>query len=290
MVHSPWEWWARVYSFPVVSPQTGSSLRRFEAPTIPDSEIPFENVSRWVEVLLARRQYRKAWALLTLLYLGRQTLPEPEMFQWQGFPHSSSLWIFDSRRSVLLPVPSGEITRAFSLWFALSGGLFARSLMRPDFSGFYQSWFSLSGPYFQAPLGDLTPEAALDRVKHVFEDLRGLQHATIDVLRQAPPKTTTEAGIGYLDGHPFMRTSVAAFPRDVNPWGEEWLRSLDGLDLPSDLLIEACRLRDIEPRRISPEPLPRSPETPRSDADAPPATPEPPPPPLSRRGEESRTS
>lgn len=242
MVRSPWEWWMRAYSFPVPVAQCPSSLRRFDAPDVEQTRLPVDNLDAWLTFLMARSQYREAWALLCLVYLGGRRIPGISFVQWEGFPHRSKCWWFDEDRSALLPIPpGGAIARLVGLWYALNGGPYARGVIRPAFGKLLATWTSLSGPYYQSVLEEFTAEAAWGRLTQTFEDLRGVQHATVDSTRVPPPGAEVRGGVAYLDGQPLMRASVAADGDSFGPWGVDWLKSLEGL--PPDILRDALELR-----------------------------------------------
>jgi hypothetical protein len=230
------------------------NVERFEAEAPLTTSLPLAEIEAWVRSYIQRKRWDFAWLLTRLMYMGSLEPVDMNMFQWQGFPGGSRLWIY--RDTILLPTPvASPIKTILANWFGLSGGFHAPGgvPMEADTEAFLDDWASPNSPLVENPPsrgGNVYD--VLDMVANSFHDCGSYPRATLPDLHAVARRVkggTIKGDVVYVKDMPLMRTKPFKKAPPVlipigAPWDIIWLHSqLERV--PPGLFRQACSLRDV---------------------------------------------
>lgn len=215
--------------------QAFSSLERFHADMVTPSTVPMEQIESWVQTYVQRQRWDFAWLLVHLMYHGSLDIVDMNMFQWQGTPGASRLWIW--RDGVLLPTPIfGPVRTILGNWFGLSGGFHAPGgiPMNVDIEEFLDDWISPCSPVLlDPPSPGKNAYDVLDMIGDSFHDTRAYPKASLEELHLGLtkiPDTEIRHGVVYVRETPLarVRPHVRGEGNLISvgyAWDVQWLES-----------------------------------------------------------------
>jgi len=197
--------------------------------------LPLKQIEAWVKSYIQRKRWDFAWILARLMYTGSLEPADMNLFQWQGFPGASRLWIY--RDGILLPTPVVSPVRTIlSNWFGLSGGFDALKGMPLEASTdqFLDDWVSPNSPLVEHP-----PEQpcdvyeVLERIANSFHDVGSYPRVLLEDLHPEAvqvPEAEERGGVVYVRDTPLYRARPfkAGSGKEKlipcsSPWGMRWL-------------------------------------------------------------------
>jgi len=232
----------------VLSPSLALDIGRFSAQCRIPETIEMSLLEQWVDAYMLRQRWDFAWALILIAYTGSLETPSMDIFQWDGAPGASRLWLWVE--NYLLPLPvDGPLRGVASNWFGLSGGFYAPSgrAMSVDSEEFLLDWKSPNSPLVLYPMGGeaLSPDDALMIVAQAFHDKKAYPAASLDMIYGHKVDGERKGDVIFRGEIPVTR--ACPYSRNApseweGPWDLEWLEGHRGL-IPKMIYEQAVRLR-----------------------------------------------
>jgi hypothetical protein len=226
-------------------------VERFEARPSLEVTAPMKLIQQWVQDYILRCRWEFAWMLARLMYMGSLEPVDMNMFQWQGLPGISRLWIW--RDGYLLPTPlDGPVKSILANWFSLSGGFYAPGgeVLDADVNAFLDDWASPNSPLVTNSLeGGGDAYDVLDVIAKSFHDPLAYPRISLtDLHRECKAPEARRVGdvwyqreVPLCRATPFQKGKGGLIPVGT-PWDIEWLQNQKE-KVPPRLLLMVAALR-----------------------------------------------